>query len=296
MQVRRSGAPDAAALAVLGVCGGADTFVLEKDGSVIGAARMQESCLVQCVLAPEWRRRGYGTFLLRRMLRCYPGAARALCPENAPAQALLRRCGFRPKEQGEPWVRGVPHDDGENALSVAHAFLKEHVRAGMTAIDATAGNGGDTLFLCRLVGHGGRVLAFDIQPQAVDNTNKKLAETGYGETGKAVLDSHANLAAYAQPGSVDAVMFNLGYLPGGDHSVFTEKETSIPAIGTALSLLKKGGVMTVCVYSGGAQGTAERDAVLQFFAQLPKAQYDVAVRDFKEQAGLPPVPVCVVKK
>ena len=118
--------------------------------------------------------------------------------------------------------------DGENALAVAHAFLRTHVRPGAFALDATAGNGHDTLFLCRLVGAAGRVLAFDVQPQAVENTNARLRENGCGQVGRAVLDSHANLAAYAAPGSVDAAVFNLGYLPGGDHGVFTTPGVSVP--------------------------------------------------------------------
>ena len=67
-----------------------------------------------------------------------------------------------------------------------------------------------------------------------------------------MLDSHANLAAYAAPGSVDAAVFNLGYLPGGDHGVFTTPGVSVPAMRTALELLRPGGVMTVCVYYGGS--------------------------------------------
>ena len=91
----------------------------------------------------------------------------------------------------------------------------------------------------------------------MENTNARLRENGCGQVGRAVLDSHANLAAYAAPGSVDAAVFNLGYLPGGDHGVFTTPGVSVPAMRTALELLRPGGVMTVCVYYGGPQGMAE---------------------------------------
>ncbi|MBD9254813.1 methyltransferase domain-containing protein [Ruthenibacterium lactatiformans] len=235
-------------------------------------------------------------------------------------EALLRRCGFRPQEQALPaageeparareagaaagplslpqkWVRGAPDGDGENALAVAHAFLRTHVRPGAFALDATAGNGHDTLFLCRLVGAAGRVLAFDVQPQAVENTNARLRENGCGQVGRAVLDSHANLAAYAAPGSVDAAVFNLGYLPGGDHGVFTTPGVSVPAMRTALELLRPGGVMTVCVYYGGPQGMAEKDAVLAFLTGLPPEGYRVSVRDFSGRPGCPPIPVCIEKR
>ena len=141
----------------------------------------------------------------------------------------------------------------------------------------------------------GKVLAMDIQPAAVESTRHRLQTLGYAQA-RVVCDSHANLARYARPGTVDAAVFNLGYLPGGDHGVFTVPETSVPALRTALELLRPGGVLTVCAYSGGLQGTAERDAVLAFARALPEAQYRVEMELFSRRAGLPPVPVCIEKK
>ena len=322
LEVRAARHGDAPALDALGAAPEAGVFVLEKNGAVIGALTLRAGEIFGCAVAPEWRGRGYGTFLLRRALRAAgPGPVYTQTPPgNAAMEALLRRCGFRPQEQALPaageeparareagaaagplslpqkWVRGAPDGDGENALAVAHAFLRTHVRPGAFALDATAGNGHDTLFLCRLVGAAGRVLAFDVQPQAVENTNARLRENGCGQVGRAVLDSHANLAAYADPGSVDAAVFNLGYLPGGDHGVFTTPGVSVPAMRTALELLRPGGVMTVCVYYGGPQGMAEKDAVLAFLTSLPPEGYRVSVRDFSGRPGCPPIPVCIEKR
>ena len=81
-------------------------------------------------------------------------------------------------------------------------------------------------FLCGLVGEHGKVLALDIQEQAVTNTRARLHEMGYDTVGTVVQDSHANLAQYAEPESVDCIVFNLGWLPGGDHSIFTRTARS----------------------------------------------------------------------
>ena len=238
---------------------------------------------------PRWRRCCAGAGFAHRSRHCPP---QGKSPPARGKPALLPALSSLPQK----WVRGAPDGDGENALAVAHAFLRTHVRPGAFALDATAGNGHDTLFLCRLVGAAGRVLAFDVQPQAVENTNARLRENGCGQVGRAVLDSHANLAAYAAPGSVDAAVFNLGYLPGGDHGVFTTPGVSVPAMRTALELLRPGGVMTVCVYYGGPQGMAEKDAVLAFLTGLPPEGYRVSVRDFSGRPGCPPIPVCIEKR
>lgn len=299
MRVRAACCADAAALAGWGLAPAPGVSVLEKDGAVIGALALRDGEVTDCVVAPAWRARGYGTFLLRRALRA-DGAARVrmkIPPGNDAMAALARKCGFAPGADGRPdvWTRGRADEAQDNAVGVAHAFLRAHVRPGSFALDATAGNGHDTLFLCRLVGDAGRVLALDIQPEAVERTNRRLQDNGCAHIGRAMLDSHAHLSRYARPGSVDAVMFNLGYLPGGDHAVFTVPDVSVPAMRTALELLRPGGVMTVCLYYGGAQGTAERDAALAFLTGLCPRRYRVTVRDFAGRTGCPPIPVCVEK-
>ena len=111
-----------------------------------------------------------------------------------------------------------------------HQFISHHVPAGAFCIDATAGNGHDTEFLCRLAGEGGRVLAFDIQEQAVTATRERLAIAYLPSIGKVIRDSHVNLDQYAAPDSVDCIVFNFGYLPGGDHQMATRPDTSLIAV------------------------------------------------------------------
>lgn len=182
-----------------------------------------------------------------------------------------------------------------NTLSLVHAHLQSWIHSGDFVIDATAGNGKDTEFLCGLVGREGKVLAFDIQGQAVENTKKRLEEHGWSEVGEVVLDSHANMGAYAQENSVDCIVFNLGWLPGGDHTVFTHADSTIAAIEAGLKLLRKDGVMCVSIYYGGASGYEERDALLEYVRTIDPAQYTVLVTQFANRAGDPPIPVFIHK-
>ena len=270
-------------------------FQLLRDGEVLGWLEWEQTRLTDLWICEAVRRKGYGTYLYRQSVKqCGFGPRDTLTapPVQDPALgAFLEKFGFRPC--GDGLARSAPAQ--RNALSIVHAFVRAHVGPGMFAVDATAGNGHDTAFLCGLVGPGGRVLAMDIQPAAVEATRRRLAELGLRQA-EVVCDSHAHLARYVEKGAADAVMFNLGYLPGGDHGVFTVPETSVPALRTALELLRPGGVLTVCAYAGGRQGTAERDAVLAFARDLPRTEYRVTVELFADRPGLPPVPVCIQKK
>lgn len=181
-----------------------------------------------------------------------------------------------------------------NALDAVRKAVLEHLPAGGYAIDATAGRGGDTVFLARTVGETGRVLAFDIQKEAVESTRARLKAEGLTNA-RVVLASHADMADYAEPESVDCILFNLGYLPGGDHSVYTRADSTCRAITAGLGLLRRGGLMCVTVYSGGANGYDERDALLPFLASLDDSRYQVLVLSFHNWKKDPPLPVFVTK-
>ena len=100
-----------------------------------------------------------------------------------------------------------------NTLGLSHQFMAAHIRPGQFCIDATAGKGRDTVFLCGLVGKTGRVLAFDIQADAVLQTKQRVEADGYSEVATVLHAGHETMAAYAQKESIDGIMFNLGWLP-----------------------------------------------------------------------------------
>ena len=183
-----------------------------------------------------------------------------------------------------------------NTLGLSHQFMAAHIREGAFCIDATAGKGRDALFLCRLVGESGRVLALDIQADAVAQTTALLTAEGVAHRAQVVQACHSRLGDYAAPGTVDGIMFNFGWLPGGDHTTFSHAATSVAAVRAALDLLKVGGVMTLCLYYGRENGTAERDALLAFLPTGDSRCYTVIRGDFINRTGDVPIPVFVIRE
>ena len=150
-------------------------------------------------------------------------------------------------------------------------FIKEQVSPGDLCIDATMGNGNDTLLLSTLCSEG-----------APDNYTL-------------LLESHTQMKTHAQENSVSCITFNLGYLPGGDHAKATKGDTSIEALTQGLSLLRKGGLISLCIYSGGDSGFEERDAVLAWLASLDPHKYLVIRSDYYNRPNNPPIPVLIIK-
>ena len=181
-----------------------------------------------------------------------------------------------------------------NTLSMVHRFLEQSVQPGSFCIDATAGKGRDTALLCRLAGKTGRVLSFDIQQEAVDQTKALLAAEGL--TAEVVLDSHANMERYAEAGTADCVVFNFGRLPGGDPAVFTRAESSVAALNAALRVLKPGSVIAIALYYGGANGYTERDAVLHWLETLDDRRFSVLRCDWANRRNDPPMPIFIWKE
>ena len=157
------------------------------------------------------------------------------------------------------------------------AFIRQQVQEGDFCIDATMGNGNDTLLLSQLCGESGKVLAFDIQEQALTATQKRLNAGHVPENYRLLLESHANMAEYATPDSV------------------SRGKTSIQALTQALTLLKKGGMISLCIYSGGDSGFEERDQILDWLKNLDPHQYLVIKSEYYNRPNNPPIPVLIIK-
>lgn len=162
-----------------------------------------------------------------------------------------------------------------NARHLAADYIVRSVRHGDSVVDATMGNGKDTLFLCDLVGEAGHVYAFDVQAEAVERTRQRVEEAGYAERTTLLLAGHQTMAEYV-PAGVQAVMFNLGWLPGAEHIVTTKTNTTLEAVQAAVSLVVPGGIVTVCVYPGHEEGTKELSALLEYARSLSVREFNVA--------------------
>lgn len=182
-----------------------------------------------------------------------------------------------------------------NALTLSHHIVETSVKPGDLCIDATAGRGNDTVFLCSLVGKKGKVIAFDVQDEAIESTNAKIDEYGYEEIAQVQKCSHSEMARFAEKGSVACIMFNFGWLPGGDHNIHTNAQTSIEAIECGLELLKDGGVMSLCIYYGKETGFEERDALLEYFKTIDQRIASVMICDFVNRGNCPAIPVFIFK-
>lgn len=160
------------------------------------------------------------------------------------------------------------------AVPLSHLLLRQRVRPGDRVVDATCGNGKDTLLLAGLVGPGGRVWAFDIQEEALARTGQLVDQAGF--TGRVTLVSagHERLAEVVDE-PVSAVIFNLGYLPGGNQAVMTGPASTLAALEQAQALLTPGGIIVVVVYTGHPGGDEEWGAVRKWAAALPPGRFNV---------------------
>jgi predicted methyltransferase len=156
---------------------------------------------------------------------------------------------------------------------LAQEILRPVIRPGDLVIDATAGNGHDTVFLADCVGPTGKVLAFDVQEAALTSARERVGESGRVEF---LHESHAQMGNHAAAGSAAVVMFNLGYLPGEDHELTTESAETLRALEVAASLLKPGGVLSVICYPGHPAGAAEAVEVEAWITALAASGWRIA--------------------
>lgn len=163
---------------------------------------------------------------------------------------------------------------------VAHDIVRRHLPLNGIAIDATLGNGHDTLFLTQTVGEAGHVYGFDVQAMALENTLQRLQQQGLQDRATLFLVSHAEMPASIPQdhhGRIAAIMFNLGYLPGADKALITQTESTLIALEAACRLLAEQGVITVLAYPGHEGGDSEASQLADWCERLNRGQFQVEI-------------------
>ena len=179
----------------------------------------------------------------------------------------------------------------KNTTELAFAVCIPYADKEAAAVDATCGNGHDTLWLAE---HFDRVYAFDIQQAAIDSTKKLLAAHSCGNV-TLFCENHAEIKRYV-PEAPKVILFNLGYLPGGDKTVTTERETTLAALKEALELLTVDGLLSITMYPGHEAGKREHESILRWAAGLEKSVYHCVRTDMLNQPETAPEVLWITKK
>ena len=181
-----------------------------------------------------------------------------------------------------------------NARHLAADYMRSVIREGDSVVDATMGNGKDTLFLCGLVGESGHVYAFDVQEEAVRRTRERIGEAGFAARTTLIHAGHETMSQHV-PAGVRAIMFNLGWLPGAQHIVTTKTNTTLEAVQAAVALIAPGGIVTVCIYPGHEEGARELHALLEYAKGLCVRAYNVLHHHFLNAADGTPQLILIQK-
>jgi len=161
-------------------------------------------------------------------------------------------------------------------IDLAHHFWALHLqqKTGIV-IDATCGNGKDSLFLASLVQHqkDSSLFCIDIQECALQTTQHLLEEEIPQILPKThfIQGSHEKLPALP----LSLIVYNLGYLPGGDKTLTTCVPSSLQSFSLALQLLLPGGLMSVTCYPGHIEGQKEEKACYTLFSSLDPKEWNV---------------------
>ena len=164
----------------------------------------------------------------------------------------------------------------QRLTAAATSWIEVALFDGALAVDATVGNGYDTLFLAHRVGPKGKVLGFDVQKAALAGARELLKFVGSLDRVSFIHDSHSRLADYLPAeATIQGAMFNLGYLPRGNRQIITRPDTTIVALRAVLAHLAERGRVTLLVYRGHEEGILEYLEVRKFLEQLPEDEWKI---------------------
>lgn len=178
-------------------------------------------------------------------------------------------------------------------VDITNLLIEKYVDKTDTVLDLTMGNGNDTLTLAKKVGKLGKVYAFDIQKQAIINTRKLLKDSNINNA-LLILDSHENLRKYVNE-EITFAVFNLGYLPKADKNIVTKYTSTIKAIKEILPILKVGGVINICAYTGHTGGMEEYENIILYLQTLNKREYNIINLNYINRLNTSPKMILIEK-
>jgi len=177
-------------------------------------------------------------------------------------------------------------------IDLAHKHWRSLIKQGDTVIDATCGNGHDTLVLAQIAlsSESGKLFACDVQKEAIDSAEQMLL----GKLGRDIMSKiqfvqgcHSTFPKVIRPNSVKLVAYNLGYLPGGDKSRTTTAETTLTSIKNAQELILDGGLISVTCYPGHAEGKREEEKILDYSTTLDPKQWSCCSHRWSNRKNAP---------
>lgn len=186
----------------------------------------------------------------------------------------------------------------DKILPFAKNLLKKAVHPGDVVIDATVGNGYDTVFLAELVGASGHVFGFDIQEEAVASSRERLTKKGLSEQVTLFHSGHEHLSQMIPnicQGNITGAIFNLGYLPGSDKSIVTRPETTVAALQQLLEMIAPEGIIVLVIYHGHKGGAEERDSLLDYCQKIDQKTAHVLQYQFINQQNSPAFIIAIEK-
>lgn len=180
----------------------------------------------------------------------------------------------------------------QNHLDLVHNYLSRVLKKGDCAIDATCGNGHDTLFLVEqcLTENEGYILSMDIQRDALQAAEKKISEFFPKEIEKRVTffhGCHSNFPITLIKNPIKAIVYNLGYLPGGDKSITTHANTTIQSIEAACDLIDNNGIISITCYPGHPEGLIEEELILNYISKLSSFDWNCCYHQWPNRRKSP---------
>ncbi len=163
-------------------------------------------------------------------------------------------------------------------LQLAQNYWKSFLKKGDIVIDATCGNGFDSIFLAKhiLTKTEGFLFLYDIQKQAIANTRYLLENNLEKELLARALFFHKSHEDFEEVDcSPHLIVYNLGYLPKSDKMTTTTCESTLKSLQKAFAILHARGAVSIMCYPGHEEGEKELAAVEKYLKTLDASKWEV---------------------